>query len=295
MSSYRVTQRALGNTALHGLQGQLGRLGKLQEQLSSGRLITRASDSPTGTVVAMQVRSEIRSHEQYVRNASDAIGWLGTADQALTTGLSLTRRARDLTLQGMSTGTMSPAAREALATEVDKLRESFLGVANTQYLGRPIFGGTTTGATAYDATGTFVGDTNPVARTVGANTSVPAAVNGPDVFGTGTANMFTVLGDIAADLRTNPGALGGHLDRLDAAMNTVLGRLGEVGARYSQVDQLKQTADDRILSLRASLSDVENVDLPKTVMELQLQQVAYQAALGATSKVVTPSLVDFLR
>jgi flagellin-like hook-associated protein FlgL len=30
-------------------------------------------------------------------------------------------------------------------------------------------------------------------------------------------------------------------------------------------------------------------------MKLQMQQVAYQAALSATAKSVTPSLVDFLR
>jgi flagellar hook-associated protein 3 FlgL len=30
-------------------------------------------------------------------------------------------------------------------------------------------------------------------------------------------------------------------------------------------------------------------------LELQMQQVAYQAALNATAKVIQPSLVDFLR
>jgi flagellar hook-associated protein 3 FlgL len=30
-------------------------------------------------------------------------------------------------------------------------------------------------------------------------------------------------------------------------------------------------------------------------MDLQLQQVAYQAALGAASRVLQPSLVDFLK
>jgi flagellar hook-associated protein 3 FlgL len=30
-------------------------------------------------------------------------------------------------------------------------------------------------------------------------------------------------------------------------------------------------------------------------MELKMQEVAYQAALGATSRVIQPSLLDFLR
>ena len=41
--------------------------------------------------------------------------------------------------------------------------------------------------------------------------------------------------------------------------------------------------------------EVESIDLPKTIMELQMQEVAYKSALGATARVVQPSLLDFLR
>jgi hypothetical protein len=37
------------------------------------------------------------------------------------------------------------------------------------------------------------------------------------------------------------------------------------------------------------------MDLPATSVELQLQEMAYQAAPGAPAKVIQPSLVDFLR
>jgi flagellar hook-associated protein 3 FlgL len=47
--------------------------------------------------------------------------------------------------------------------------------------------------------------------------------------------------------------------------------------------------------LTSSLSDVENIDLPATVVELNLAQAANQAALTATQRVITPSLADFLR
>ena len=44
----------------------------------------------------------------------------------------------------------------------------------------------------------------------------------------------------------------------------------------------------------SSLAD-KNADLPKTIMDLQLREVAYQAALGTASRVLQPSLVAFLR
>ena len=43
----------------------------------------------------------------------------------------------------------SLAAREALATEVKSLRETTRGLANTTFLGRPIFGGTTGNTQAF--------------------------------------------------------------------------------------------------------------------------------------------------
>jgi flagellar hook-associated protein 3 FlgL len=58
---------------------------------------------------------------------------------------------------------------------------------------------------------------------------------------------------------------------------------------------MQQAANDRVDALTTQLSDVEDIDLPKTISDMALQQTAYQAALGAAAKVVQPSLVDFLR
>ena len=54
----RITQRAVTLTSLQGLNRNLESLGKLQNQLTSGRLINKPSDSPTGTNKAMQTRAE---------------------------------------------------------------------------------------------------------------------------------------------------------------------------------------------------------------------------------------------
>ena len=58
---------------------------------------------------------------------------------------------------------------------------------------------------------------------------------------------------------------------------------------------MKDSAQDRQISVASQLSDIEDIDLPKTIMEMQLQQTSYQAALAASAKVIQPSLIDFLR
>jgi flagellar hook-associated protein 3 FlgL len=48
------------------------------------------------------------------------------------------------------------------------------------------------------------------------------------------------------------------------------------------------------VALETQRSGIEDVDMAEVLMDLQLQQVAYQAALNVTAKVLQPSLMDFL-
>ncbi|MDP9798032.1 flagellar hook-associated protein 3 FlgL [Catenuloplanes nepalensis] len=295
----RVTDGAITNRVLANLQGNLTRVGNLQEQLSSGKQISRPSDSPTGTVSAMQLRGESRAVQQYSRNASDGLGWLGVIDSALTSSLSQTGKVRELVLQGMSAGTASTGdAREAIAVEVENLREALIGVANTKFLERPVFGGTTTGERAFDENGTYVGDSGTVMRTVGDNSKVQVDANGGQVFGGNGEDfqLFAVLETITNNLRSgNTAALGADLQNLDVAIGTIKTNLADVGARYNRIETSRTAADDRLLNVKSKLSEIEDIDLPNTIMQMQLQQTAYQAALQATAKVIQPSLMDFLR
>jgi flagellar hook-associated protein 3 FlgL len=294
--TFRVTERSIATNVLTGLQGNLSRLGDTQQRLSSGKQINKPSDSPIGTVAAMQYRSDIATTRQYSRNADDGVGWLGAADTALSSVVDLVNRARDQVLQGMSAGSAGTQdAREALATEIDNLRNQAIGLANSTYLDRPVFGGTTAGRAAYDSNGGYIGDSGTVQRTVGANLKVRVDTDGNAVFGSGSSSVFKVLADVADDLRNNPSALKADLDRIDQVSGTLHAAQSSVGARYNQLTQARQAADDKVLSLTSQLSDVEDIDLPKTLTDLQLQQTAYQAALAAAGRVVQPSLVDFLR
>ena len=296
--SFRITQRSVSMRVLDGLQGNLDRLGTTQQRLSSGKLVTKPSDSPTAAVSSMQLRAGARAQAQYSRNAQDGLGWLNTIDTALTSTLDNLRRVRDLTVQGMSTGGAGPDARAAIAKEVSQIREAVIGLANTRYLDRPVFGGTTSGPAAFAvSTGVFLGDTGPVKRTIAPGTTVDVNVNGQATFGDDTTGLLKVLDDIVTDLNgANPAtSLSTDLGNLDTALKNITGTLATVGARVNRLETARATADLNVDTLKTQLSDVEDIDLPKTLMDLSLQQTAYQSALGAAARVVQTSLVDFLR
>ncbi|HEX2075336.1 MAG TPA: flagellin [Geodermatophilus sp.] len=292
----RITQRAVALSSLQGLNRNLDAVGRLQQQLTSGRMISTPSDSPTGTNWAMQTRADQASVAQQARNISDGKAWVGAADSALMTMLETTRRVRDLAVQGLNTGSMSPAGAEAIALEVTNLRDSLLGLANQTLGGRPLFGGVTAGRSAYDAAGGWVGtDGAPVQRRISDTEVVRIDITGPEAFGPPGDDLFAVVGRIADDVTTDPAALAADLEDLDVAIDRMLTALADVGARSARIEHAEQVNTDRSLTLATQLSEIEGVDLPRTIMELEMQKVGYEAALAATAKALQPTLLDFLR
>ncbi|SDC51776.1 flagellar hook-associated protein 3 FlgL [Geodermatophilus telluris] len=299
----RITQKAVAQTALLGLNRNLTELGKLQQQLTSGKVVSKPSDSPTGVNRAMQIRQDQAAVTQQARNISDAQGWLDTTDTTLRTMSAQVQRVRDLTVQASNEGALSESGRSAVTTELREIRKSLIGLANTSVDGRPLFGGVTTGDRAYADDGSYVGvggadgiPVVPTTRRIADGEDVRIDVTGSEAFGDPAGvDLFALVGKIADDVDGDPAALGGDLEALDASLKRLLTGLSTIGARAARVESAAQTNSDVQLSLSRQLADVEDVDLPKTIMQLQFQQTGYQAALSATSQVIQPSLVDFLR
>lgn len=296
MTFTRVTQNMMSQRSLQGLHTSLERVARIQEQLSTGRVLNRPSDSPTDTTAAMRIRESLAEVKQFARNAADGQGWLNQIDSTLQSMVDQTRRARDLAVQGVNAGTASPTSREALALEVDQLRDSLISLANTRYLDRPVFGGVTTGNVAYDPDGQYVGAPGSVDRTIAEGVKVRVDMDATAAFGANGANLFDDLESLSNALRSGDTAgVRAGLDALDTGMDRLTSALADVGSRANRIDRAVQRTVDDELSLRTSLSEIENVDLPKALVDLHLQETAYQAALGATARVMQPSLMDFLR
>lgn len=291
----RVTQPSMQRQSLALLQGHLSRLSELHTQLSTGKAFTKPSDDPAATVDSMRIRTDQRATAQHARNISDGVGWLDTVDSALSGSTALMRRARDLTVQAGNIDVMSPAAREAIAAELDATAEALRTQANATYLGRSVFAGTSDAVAAFDATGAWQGTTgSTVERRIDGASTVRVDSDGAAVFGDGPTSAFALLQQIATDLRAgNP--VASQLNAIDARMGSMLREVAAVGARYNQLLTAQQDVQARTVTLQTRLTGVEDVDLAETVVQLKLQEVAYNASLGATERILQPSLMDFLR
>jgi flagellar hook-associated protein 3 FlgL len=289
----RVTTMTMMHSSARHLQAAASQLARAQERASGFQAITRPSDDPSATASAIRVRAAQQQNSQYARNIQDGNGWLSTIDGALSSTTSLIGRARDLTLQGANDGAMSPTQKEAIATELESIRDLLLSEANTSYLGRNVFAGTSDAGRAFTADYAFEGGQGAVERRIAEGATVRVDADGGEVFGVGDDSVFATIDRIAADLRAGVN-VSARLDELDAHRNGVLAAHSALGARHATVLAAAETNLADGVDLEATRSGLEDLDIAETAIELQMHALAHQAALSATARALRPTLMDFL-
>ena len=300
MSAGRVTEGMLGRRLLSDLRASTQRIATAQRQIASGRRIDKPSDDPLATHNALRLRAELGGIQQDKRTISDTKGWLDTTDSALATITDVVHRARDLALAGAN-GAIGQTERNKLADEVDQLIETAKSAANSSYGGRYVFGGQDTDDPPYTpgAVDTYDGDGGVIARQIGPGVSVQINIPGVNILGNGTADtkLLTTLRTLAADLRGGnlPGLRGPALNSLETNLEDVTSARGVVGALSTRLE----SAETRLAQVEEStlslLSENEDTDIAKAMIDLTTQQSVYQAALQSGQALIQPSLLDFLR
>jgi flagellar hook-associated protein 3 FlgL len=283
------------SNSLNDLAQTFSKLTDLQDEAASLKKLRKPSDSPADTVSAMQLNSSINRNTQYATNLNDATAWLGNADSTLQSIVTQLQRVNTLVVQAAN-GSADSTSQGAIASEIDSIKQSLIGLANTQQGNRPLFGGTASGAVAYDANGNYVGTSAAVMRNVAANQTVQVNVNGDQVFGTPGNDLFTTLTNLSAAIRSgNTSQLQTLQTTFNSQTQNVETQLAEVGSREQRVQSLQTQNSSNDVTMKQNLSTLTDADVAQVMMQLQTQEVAYQAALEATAKAITPTLADFLQ
>ncbi|MBO9041594.1 MULTISPECIES: flagellar hook-associated protein FlgL [Curtobacterium] len=290
----RVTTQMSMAAASARLQAGAARVAELTDQATTLRAIQKPSDDPVGTASSMQVRKEQAAAAQYSRNANDAAAWLATTDSALSGVYSVLNNVRDLTVQAANSGTMSDTDRDAFITQFRSLKADLEAHANTTYGTRSVFAGSSTAAVAYDPATGWAASGTDVSRRVGDGTTVRVDTAGTAVFGSGDDSVFGMIDSIVSDLQ-NGVNVNARIGDVDTALGTVRGAQADVGVRHAAALAAQDSLKSATVSLESRRAGIEDVDLAKAVLDLQVQQTNYQAALAVTAKVLQPTLMDYLR
>ena len=295
--STRITSGMTQRNILADLNRVNERLTRAQQKIASNKEITRPSDDPFGASRALALRTSMESTQQYQRNIQDAHGWQETAEIALADITDAIHRAQELVVEG-SSDTSPIEARLAIAAEIDQLIESVKENANATYRGRYVFAGTATDAPPYVAgDDLYHGSPDDVERQIGPGVALPIGLLGSSFLGSGAdGKLLQVLRDVSTHLKADDGvAIRNDVALLDAKEDELLGVRALNGARQNRLDAALSRLAEVEESTLKQLSETEDADIAKTMIEFSSQQAAYQAALKAGASIVQPSLMDFLR
>lgn len=85
------------------------------------------------------------------------------------------------------------------------------------------------------------------------------------------------------------------ISTLDTLMENLTRQISDFGAKANRIDIQSQIYSTLTISTKENLSEVQDTDMIKAVMDLKAKETAYQAALSAAAKTMQLSLVDYLR
>ena len=133
----RITNNMIVNSYLTSFNSAMERQNKLQEQLSDGKQIHRASDDPVRAVRSLKYNTNLAENEQFTQNVKDAVSWMETTDSAISELNSIMIRARELVVN--ADGSKPAEALQALGKELDGLIDAAVTIGNTQIGDRYLF------------------------------------------------------------------------------------------------------------------------------------------------------------
>lgn len=291
----RVTQSMLAGNSLRHISQGFNKMGKLQEQLSTGKKITRPSDDPVVAMKGMYYRTNLTEIQQYKRNLSEAYAWMEESEAAIEQGSNVMGRVRELLVQGLN-GTLQSEDKNAISAEIGQLKEALVQVANTQFAGRYIFNGTAVNEprVTHGSDPSTVKDLNePFMIEVSKGIQLQANIDANNVF---NEELFVLMNEIENGLKGDDSIdLNALLGRLDNQFDLMNAERSELGARYNRIEMVDERLAYQEYVATKILSDNEDAHLEEVITQLITAESVHRAALGVGARIIQPSLLDFLR
>ena len=310
----RVTSNSFPNTLVGELGDLSSRQVKLQAQVSSGQRIQYAEDDPTAMHQVMDMQSEAHSVSQYQTNVAHQQDLAKTSYTTIKSLNQMSSRANEIAT--LADGLKSPEELASYANEINEMIKQGVQSVNAKQGNNYLFGGTISDQPPFvldsDPSGNvtavnYQGNESVSQTEVSEGLTVTAQVVGASTSGSGGrglitdsnsgADFFNHLIALRNDLTSGNVTAIASTDQaaLQSDESNFLYHVSLNGSVQSRLDSTTTTLKDRAQSLNSQVANVASTDMAQTVVRLTQTQTAYQAALQSSSKILSLSLMDYLK
>lgn len=310
----RVTSGAYADRLISNLGSITARQARYQAQISTGQRVTLPEDDPGAVRRALDLEGERGRVGQFGRNIN-RLKETATATNTVMRSLSkIATRAGELAVKANSI--RSADDLKAYAAEVTQMIHQAVSSANTNLRGDSVMAGTLNGQPAYTLTVgtegrvesvTYNGNQDTPSLDIAEGQELSASVVGSNPTGSGPAgliedpragaDLFKHLIQFQDQLLAGTGAAVTTTTAvgLQADADNLLRHIAANGVVQGRLEAASATVSDRLQSLEGQISGETDADLAKVLVRLNETQVSYQAALQTGGKILTMSLMDYIR
>ncbi len=241
-------------------------------RLAAGKMLLNPSDDPSAASQAVTLQNSLARADQFSTARAFAQDKLGQENNALTAISNLMTNNLAEKIVAGGNGTYSDADREALATELQGIRDNLMDIGNSKDSnGRYIFSGYKTDTQPFAEDGTYMGGDTAMSQAIADSTEMKVGHTGNDVFMSGTGDDIIAQLDRAIEALKQPvesdedrEALQKTLDEVNVSIKKGVDNLGriqaEVGTNLQQLETLGFSADTQRITLETRLQDTVGSD-----------------------------------
>jgi len=228
------------------------------ERLSSGKRINSAVDDAAGLAISARMEAQISGLNQAVRNASDAISLVQTAEGALQEYGEILQRIRELAIQSAG-GAPSNMDRVNLHAEVVQLQEELARIANTTRFNGEIL-----------LNGSFLSQDFQIGASNQEEISVSIGNMRPERIGAFTQNLISNVGTIEGATKTNIASEGASIDNGVVAQTITIG----VGEEVPRTVSINKGDSARVIADKINQSGAAINSRATTTTNVYVEDVA---------------------
>jgi flagellar hook-associated protein 3 FlgL len=285
-------------------------LAHTQAQVSSGKQVINPSDAPDQAAAIQRLKSVLNHQDSYAKALTTVKARLEGEDSNLQSVSDILIRAKELSVQSAN-DTLNPANRKALAVELKGLRDQMLSLANSRDTnGNFLFAGSRVKQAPFsqDQIGQVVykGDQTRMQVRVGEQRTIPLNRSGAEAFvpvvrtdasGQKSArDFFGVMDDLIAGVsNSDRAAMQRGVGEMDNLLNGVSLARANIGTDLNVVEQQTQAIDETKLTLKTTLSNVEDLDMAQAITQMNKQMLSLEASQSSFAKITQLNLFNFIK
>jgi flagellar hook-associated protein 3 FlgL len=305
----KVSTSFLFDSATDRMSALQKRLATTQSQMAEGKQVLSPSDAPDKAAAIQRLNGELERQNNYISSLQVALHRYQGEETALRSANDVLTRMKELSLQATN-GTQGNVEREAIATEMQALRDQLVSLGNTRDdSGNYLFSGTRVNTPAFvqgaDGSVAYQGDQTLTKIPAGVERQVAYTRAGTDVFSrvirddngqSVSVGFFDSIDQMITGVKSGDQSAMqdsvSDLDQMLANLSVSLARTGsDQSVVQSQIDMLEETK----LRVQSTLSDVQDLDYTTAVTQMNKEQMALQAAMSSFAKISGMSLFDYIR